>query len=434
MPNPASPLFRSPVRTAFAALGLCLVGLVAYQAVVLVRAERHAWEARRALERFDFDGAREHLRHALAARPHRAEFHFLAARAARRAGDLEDAEAHLAECERLGGSSESALRLERFLLRARGGELSSVEGNLLRWVSERHPDTDLILEVLARAYADAGKIPEAAYHVGELLRRDPDHVSGLLLRGRLKERVNRFDEALRDYERAVELQPQDTWARLSLGELLLHFKRPTDAAEHFEYLERRLPGNAAVRLGVARCRRGLGRTDEAVRTLDALLAEHPREPLVLTERGQLALELGSPDGAEPLLRRAVELAPYDPRANYSLYQCLQQLGREQEAAKFLDQMRRGEADQKRYVELVQEVLKAEQAPAQRCELGVICLRTGREEEGVNWLLSSLREGPHRPEAHRALADYYDRAARPDLAARHRRLAANAPPSGQPGPP
>ena len=51
----------------------------------------------------------------------------------------------------------------------------------------------------------------------------------------------------------------------------------------------------------------------------------------------------------------------------------------------------------------------------------IFLRYG-EEEGRRWLLLNLQSHPNHRPSHRALADYYDRAGKPDLAAEHRRQA------------
>src|SRR5437868_5702562 len=62
----------------------------------------HYQAAQRALAHRDFAAAREHLAHCLQVPFGRAEFHLLAARAARRAGVYEEAEQYLRTCRALG--------------------------------------------------------------------------------------------------------------------------------------------------------------------------------------------------------------------------------------------------------------------------------------------------------------------------------------------
>ena len=54
-------------------------------------------------------------------------------------------------------------------------------------------------------------------------------------------------------------------------------------------------------------------------------------------------------------------------------------------------------------------------PAPRCETGTLLLRNGREQEGVRWLISALRNDPLYRPAHKALADHYERLGKRDLA-------------------
>jgi predicted Zn-dependent protease len=240
------------------------------------------------------------------------------------------------------------------------------------------------------------------------------------------EQVHRFADAADDYRRAVELNPTDDWARLSLAEILLHLGRSADAAKQFECLSQRLPDNAAILLGLARCRLELGQLEEACPLLDRLLADQPEEPLILRERGRLALQEGQTEKAEGWLRRAVVRRPSDRRASYALYRCLEARGRTAEAEEYLGRVRQIEADEQRLTQLVQEVLKTPHASEQRCQAGILCLRLGQESEGVRWLLSALQENPGLSAANRALADHYQSKGRPDLAAQHRRLAGSDP--------
>jgi predicted Zn-dependent protease len=241
-----------------------------------------------------------------------------------------------------------------------------------------------------------------------------------------------FLPAVDDYRRVLAVRPDDEWARLSLGELLLHLNRPGEALEHFEALDRRRPGNAAILLGLARCHRGLGQTAEARRLIEPLVPEYPGEALILSELGQIELQDGRPAEADSRLRQALALAPFDRQINYALARCARELGRPDDARRYMEEVERIEAEDLRATRLRREIAEAPRAPQQRCQVGLICLRLGKDDEGVRWLLSALREDPWLADAHEALAGHYARRGQPQLAARHREMARQAKAAKSPG--
>jgi Tfp pilus assembly protein PilF len=50
---------------------------------------------------------------------------------------------------------------------------------------------------------------------------------------------------------------------------------------------------------------------------------------------------------------------------------------------------------------------------------VLYLRNGQAKQGVDWLERALKLDAHHRPTHQALAEYYDKAGRPDRAAFHR---------------
>jgi tetratricopeptide (TPR) repeat protein len=414
-------LLRRPWRTLVLVGTLTVGGAAAYRAGWHVWADRHWRAVPPALERRDFAAARAHLALCLRVWPDSAETHLLAARAARRAGAYDDAGQHLDACQRLGGDP-TALALERTLLAAQQGDLAGGETFLLACLDQDLPDGVLILEALAQGYMKAYRMPDARRCLERWLERRPDDLQALLWHGWVMEHLSRYPEALADYRRAITLAPTNEHARLSLGDVLLFFNQPQEALEHFEYLRQHAAPSAAVLLGLARCRSGMGQTEEARQLLDRLLADYPAQPQVLSERGKLALQAGQPAEAEPWLRQAAALLPHDLRTTYALYQCLEQCGKREEARDYLVRAERIRADLRRLHEVMEKMAAAPRDLALRCEAGQLFLRNGEDKEGLRWLASVLQEDPeHRP-AHAALADYYERAGDPTRAARHRRLA------------
>src|SRR5438034_5011062 len=138
-------LRRHRLKTVAAVLLLCLLGFGAYPAGSYWYAEYHRRAAERAIERYEFDEAQEHLAACLRVRPRSAPLHFQMARAARRAGRYELAALHLETCQQLEGiTPENAL--ERTLLRTVAGEVADTEDLLQGQVERGAAETPQILE------------------------------------------------------------------------------------------------------------------------------------------------------------------------------------------------------------------------------------------------------------------------------------------------
>jgi tetratricopeptide (TPR) repeat protein len=417
-------LWQYPVPTLLTLVLLALIGLAGMVAHWFVAVELHYRDALHAIERRDFEQARVHLAAYLEVWKTSAETHFLAARTARRAGAYDDAERHLNECQKLGWVDE-AIDLERQLLRAQRGDLASVEGGLLYFVQQNHPDYLTILEALTWGYIKTYNLSKASHCLELWLERQPDDIQALMWRGDVRERRLNYHDALLDFRRVVELDPQRDNARLRVAEMLLSMHQTDEAAREFERLHERQPENTAVLLGLARCRRLQARPDEARQMLDGLLDKGLQSVGVLSERGKLEMETGHPDSAERWLRKAVEQAPYERETAYSLYLCLQQLRHVDEAKKILAKLNEIDKQLKRLREITQKIGEKPD-PSLRFQAGLIFLRSGQEREGVRWLQSALQEDPHYQPARLALADYFEKAGDSVQAAWHRRLAGQEP--------
>jgi Tfp pilus assembly protein PilF len=413
---------------------ICLVGLVIL--VLLgciglggVAIGRYVWAeycfraAERALERKDFAAAQDYLTRSLAARPGSADAHFLAARTARRALNYDEAERQLREYHTRGGAPE-LLELERALAAAQRGNLDRVEGPLLALVEQEHPDSVLILEALSRGYLSSLRLQAAETSLRLWLERRPDDVQALWWQGEVQERLLRKEQSLAAYRRAVELSPDQDDHRLHFVELLLRARQPKEAAKHLDILRQRQPENTTVLLDLARCRRLQGQAEEAGRLLDAALAVDPNNAGLLGERGLLAVESGRADEAEPWLRKAVTLAPYDRETAYTFSRCLQLCGKAAEAKKYINKVEEIDAQLARLDIILSNMATTPHDAGLRHEAGMIFLQSGQAKEGLRWLNSALQVDPSYPPTHLALADYFDTLGDHVQASWHRKLGTN----------
>jgi tetratricopeptide (TPR) repeat protein len=413
-------LVRSLRRPSRALAALALVGLIGVSAYVVTRVLRgdpHVRAADEALARNDLVQARAHLLLALEGRPDAPELHLQLARVARRAGAYDESLHHLRECERLGGIKE-AIELERLLHRAQRGAFSVGERLLWAYVEKDHPDTLHILEAMARGYLDTLRLPQALTCLDRWLARQPDSQPALVLRGKLFElRLDR-PEAIASYKKVLELDPDHDQTRLRLAELLAKEVRPQEALEQFQELRRRQPNNVLVRVGLAQVQITLNQLDDARRELDLVLSRDPRDVDALVQRGRVEMQALRPDLADPWLRKAVELSPYDFPAVFNFTQCLSRLGKKDELRRWQERLKEIDDDQVRMAKLVRRIMQAPQDASARCEVGKIFLKIGFDQDGLRWLFSALQEDPRHRTTNEVLARYYRRKGQPELAARY----------------
>ena len=394
----------------------CVLALAGYAIYWPVWAEIHCRRAEEALARSlrvkgsaPLAEARSPLACCLRVWPNNGRVHFLMAQAARRAGDLDDAARSLRRAEQAGWVVE-AIELEKTLADVQQGDLERAEPVLASFVQRDHPDKLLILEALAQGCRRTYQLPRALAHLDTWLGAQPDSVRALVWRGETLLLLGRVRDALADYRKAVEVDPQEDEARLKVAELFLGFHRPKEARAHFTELLNRHPDQGEALFGLARCRAEQGDTAGAVNLLDRLLSLQPEHSGALAERGKIALDAGSLRDAEQWLRKAAGLAPFERKTLYPLSLCLTANGHTREAEEYRARIRRIDEDRKRLDELRTAIMTTPHDASLRCEMGLILLRNGQDKEGVRWLESALREQPGYGRARQALDDHSRRSA------------------------
>jgi tetratricopeptide (TPR) repeat protein len=413
-------LFRNRRRLFLAGALLIVAAGLGVWGVWHYRTEAVLHDAEQALERHDYDSARQLLSKYLQARPNEGRAHFLAARAARCVQRYDEAEEHLRACQRLSYDPD-AVSLERTLSDVQRGNLRA-EKQLWARAEANDPHAPAILEVLIQEYLNSYRLGRALDALKLYLEKKPNDPRALLGRAYIFERLLYFGEATDDYRRAIALAPDDDAARLRFAENLLIVGPPSEALGQFEILRMRLGDSPAVLLGLAKSRRQLGETEEARRLLDALLKDQPRHAAALVERGKVALEQERTAEAESFLRQAVDLSPHDREGHHNLSIALRSQGREDEAEKETARAQEIDADLRHLDRVTKAVIKSPGDAALRCEAALLFLRNGEEQEGVRWLMFALRLDPGCVAAHRALAEHYRKTGQTELADRHDRLA------------
>jgi Tfp pilus assembly protein PilF len=419
------------VRRPRTALGI--VGLVSCLAVggILGWAEYHFRAARHSLAEERLDEARQHIGVYLRFWPRGKQAHLLAARIERMSGNLEEARRFLTEYARLHGPSEES-QLEWVLMRAQGGDLDEVEPGLWTCIREDSPFTTQILQTLAYCYLHLSRISPAKAALDLWIEREPHVSRAWCLRGFVFERLGRMDDAVANYQRALELAPDRSKVRLRLVNLYLNQHMVTEAEPHARHLARTDPDNPEVVVVRAQLEIAQGDEDQAHEVLQRGLQQHPNDIDMLRLLGQIECNRDHAPEGEALFRRGLAIKPHETELLFRLYKCLWQQGREKEANEVRSQYEAVLAIDRRLRVLMEGVVeRSPHDPELLSEVGAIWLRLGEEEQGLNWLYRALKENPRHKPTHELLVRYYRDKRQFDKAAEHRQALAQIEPESPP---
>lgn len=388
-----------------------------------------SWQERLAAQALADDrmeAARHHIELALWVHGRRVSTLLLAARIRRLRGGYSEAEQYLLRCGKLEGMSEP-VQLEWMLLRCQQDEVDELGPKLLSLARKQHPQAPAILETLASVYLRQMRYLEALICLDLWHILAPDSVRALDWRGWVNVQLDHREQASRDYQRLLQLQPERADIRLRLAQVLAESPRPAEAVPHLEQLLREQPDNAEVATALAPCRIDEGRIEEAQALLDAVLKDHPDHFGALLQRGKLECTLGRPAAGEPWLRKALGVKPHDKGAHYILYRCLQaQPDRQQEAERAFAQWEQEGKRQDRLTRLLRMDLAVHPDDVDLArEAGELLLELGEEQRGLFWLYRALTINPRHVPSRQALLAYFERTNQPDKAAEQRRQLAEA---------
>lgn len=146
----------------------------------------------------------------------------------------------------------------------------------------------------------------------------------------------RPEEALKAFDKAVQLKPDDIRLWIRLGSILIDLERPADALLSFQHALSLDPRNweAAYRSGLLL--HELGRSDEGMPYLNQAHELAPLQPAILEVRADALHRLGKFEEAVAENKRAHALNPNNANTCNNVGAALQSLGRDVEALQWFD--------------------------------------------------------------------------------------------------
>jgi predicted Zn-dependent protease len=179
-----------------------------------------------------------------------------------------------------------------------------------------------------------------------------------------------------------------------------------------------------ARLGQCRFLQGLEK--EARRLLEAAVVDLPEDPAVLLYLAKMDLQDEEPSRAEQRLLGLLRVDPFDTEGRYTLYLCLEKLGRQEEAASTLKKWQEDKAQLERANNLLREEASHPSNNASTAfTIGDALIHVAQENLGLYWLNKALeRDGTFQP-AIKALVEHYEKKGAVEKADQYRRLLADA---------
>ncbi len=411
----------SPVRRRLNWLALIVAILF------LVVVYRHtAWqgklnEVRKLLAHSDAKAAWERAVELRRDKPDDAELAFLMAKAARRAGRIEDAKRHLDRARQLGWP-QAELEREQILATLQSGGYEQVRGQVDQIIkSDLTPEeTDEFYEAMARGHLAAYRVADLRLCLKYWLQTNSEAAEAYFLRGDLEFRLGHYTDAAQALRKVLSLKPDYEQARRLLVETLITMNQITDALQVAE--ESTDPDHPKLLLFRAQCEHRQGRASRAKELLEQALKNGPTPGVkagLLEELGRLSVEDAQPEQAIGYLETAVALAPESSGAWHILASAYKMAGRPEKAKQARERADKTQAGYNRLTDITHLLLEQPDNVELRFEAGKILMDNGLRDEGAAWMQTALQYNPDFLPAHRELEAYCTSLGRVKEAAFHR---------------
>ena len=184
-------------------------------------------------------------------------------------------------------------------------------------------------ELLNKAFElnKEGKYEESIIELNKILGIDPDNISALHTRANAQIGLEKFDEAIEDFERIFVLEQEPSRGILyNYAVALSGNKEYEKAILYFDLIDEKHPNyiNALNRKGIALLE--LSRFDEAIENFDLVLKDKPDNFTAHLYRGISLSNLKDYDEAFKSIYRALSIDPQNERAKQAEQSTLKQKG------------------------------------------------------------------------------------------------------------
>lgn len=298
----------------------------------------------------DFEVALKAAKRWVALEPDSVEANQVAGLLMVRDGRPEEAAHYLGKVIELGGKDKYELGFARISLLMARQTVSEAELKTMALLRDRFPDVSHAHRSYAEVAYRAGKYEEALSEAQRALDLDPGDESAKILKNRVLLAMGRVDEALDGMRRLAAESPDDAELAHGLARMLVQANRYEEAHEQYLRTQELQPGNFDVLYSLALLEVELKRYDDAVKNLQKLAKSPTHADDAHYYLGRVEEERQHYDMAMSWYLRIKSGERYLD-AQTRVATILAKLGKQQEAIAHLEQLRRATTDEAAVVRL-----------------------------------------------------------------------------------
>ncbi len=340
---------------------------------------------------------------------------FLAARAYRRLGRLNEAHVRLQQAERLGVSTARVHRELRLGL-AQSGQMSLAEPHLGELLLAPGENASEVCEAFVTGYVIQQRYEDARRLLDGWIADIPDDEQAWFFYGRILATADQTTEAITKFERALEINPTRDDVRVAYAKALTDLHKYEAAEIEYRSLLLTSPDSKDVLNGWATWLSESGRNSEAIQVCRQLLHLQPDDFPTELKLAQLLYREGEYEASERLLKKLHAIAPRNADVCFTLGGVLRSTGDSERARPLLEYAQEAESALARVTTQVAKIQTRPDDVELRLEIAQTLLNYGREDEGLRWLLSVLEYNPEHIQALTAIVAYFEENDQPDRAA------------------
>ena len=308
-----------------------------------------------------------------------------------------------------------------WLLESAAGRPGKVKDNLGPLLLVYKSDGGEVLASLVQGFLNQGDHPSASQALrlwNELYEQDP---KAAFWQGVFSTASYDLETALKSFQKAIELDPQEPRARQELAEVYLEKANFEEARQQFEWLVKKDYENPEVITGYARSLLNLGLTDEAALQLKKLtdVSKLPSPELALVCETNLEADQAqeASEQASILLKRWPNALPYLQLKARSLAK----LGETSESEKFFAQAAESQNKRPQVDQMIERMATDSANQELRRDMGELMMNYLDPAGGVGYIQIASRTNPFDIKTQELLVSYYEKEGDLQVAQNHRRM-------------
>ena len=188
-------------------------------------------------------------------------------------------------------------------------------------------ENTLVHDNLSFALAQQGRLDEAVRHYERALQLNPAFVEDYVNLGRVLAQQGKLDEAVQQYKLALQLDPHFALAEFNLGVARASQGKIDEAVQHYRQAIEINPGHVEAHINLGQAMTLLGKLDEAIQHYDRALQLQPGNAVAHFKLGEALDAQGRANEAVQHYQRALQLDPGYAEAHVNLGTALATEGR-----------------------------------------------------------------------------------------------------------